>query len=110
MVLFVYGTGGQQVALAVRSVTVIVLNMRKKTQPTLVYHLVIIIHGGIHCIFCKYANACVEVLMCKGLPRCAFFLKPPGIILRNNEFFMNITFLTNEMPIIIFLSTTSIPL
>lgn len=77
MVLFVYGTGGQQVALAVRSVTVIVLNMRKKTQPTLVYHLVIIIHGGIHCIFCKYANACVEVLMCKGLPRCAFFFKTP---------------------------------
>lgn len=46
---------------------------KKKPQPTLVYHLVIIIHGGIHCIFCKYANACVEVLMCKGLPRCAFF-------------------------------------
>lgn len=61
---------GQQVALVVNSLIVIIL-MRTK-QPALIYCFVMIIHEGIRCIFCRYTNTGVELLICKKLPRCVF--------------------------------------
>lgn len=47
----------------------LIILMRIK-QPSLIYCFVMIIHEGMCCLFCRYTNTGVELLICKELPRC----------------------------------------